>query len=141
MAGYSSAVICGNLVRDPELKYTRDNKPFAKGTVVFDHPFKKDQPTFLEFVLWGKRAETYVDRLGLQKGDRTLLHGRLSMDSWEDKNTGAKRTKVVLEADDFSLVHNRRDDGARSEPGKKTYDESSFTDNPFDAEGVQDVPF
>ncbi len=56
--------------------------------------------TFVDFTCWDKQAEFVGETL--KKGRPVLIEGRLKSDSWEDKNTGAKRTKLEITAQRIS---------------------------------------
>jgi single-strand DNA-binding protein len=57
---------------------------------------KKDDTTFVDVTVWEKTAEYCSQRL--RQGRPILVEGRLKSDSWEDKTTGQKRTKIEVQA-------------------------------------------
>lgn len=98
----------GRLTRDPELRYT------PKGTAVADLGMainrfrgggdggeRTEETTFVDVTLWGRQAE--IANQYLAKGREVFVEGRLQLDSWEDKSSGQKRSKlkVVGEAMQF----------------------------------------
>lgn len=93
--------VVGNLVRDPELRYT------ASGAAVLDSAIawnKKDrdgneETSFFDFVAWNDLAENIG--ASLSKGDRVVVVGTLVQESWETKE-GEKRSKVRILADEVS---------------------------------------
>ena len=66
-----------------------------------------DDVTFLDVTVWGVSA----DNCGkyLRKGSSVHVEGSLRVDSWEDKNTGEKRTKVKVTADNVQFLGGRAD--------------------------------
>ena len=92
--------IIGNLVADPELKFTQNAKALATFTVVSSKSVKKPDgtwentdTTFWDIKAWGKTAENVAD--ALRKGVAVIVSGTAVQESWEDKNTGAKRSKIT----------------------------------------------
>jgi single-strand DNA-binding protein len=69
----------------------------------------KEEVTFVDIEAWGRQAEVIGQYL--KKGRPVLIEGRLRLDTWEDKNTHQKmsKLKVVLEA--FSFLDSRGEGG------------------------------
>lgn len=108
MANLNKVYLMGRLTRDPELRYT------PKGTAVADLGMainryrgggdggeRTEETTFVDVTLWGRQAE--LANQYLAKGREVFIEGRLQLDSWEDKASGQKRSKlkVVGEAMQF----------------------------------------
>lgn len=108
MANLNKVYLMGRLTRDPELRYT------PKGTAVADLGMainrfrgggdggeRTEETTFVDVTLWGRQAE--IANQYLAKGREVFIEGRLQLDSWEDKSSGQKRSKlkVVGEAMQF----------------------------------------
>jgi len=91
--------ITGNLVRDPELRNTSGGNSVANITMAVDD---REKTAFVDVTLWGQSATTFCDHH--VKGDRCAVEGRISMDEWEDKTTGAKRTKLKVTAERWTFV-------------------------------------
>ncbi len=100
MANLNKVMLIGNLTRDPELRYT------PKGTAVADIALainrvwnndqgqKQEETTFVDVTLWGRQAE--LAQQYLSKGRGAYIEGRLQMDTWDDKETGKKRSKLKV---------------------------------------------
>ncbi len=100
MANLNKVMLIGNLTRDPELRYT------PKGTAVADiglainrvwtneQNVRQEETVFVEVTLWGRQAELAQQYLG--KGRMAYIEGRLQMDTWDDKETGKKRSKLKV---------------------------------------------
>lgn len=95
--------IIGNVVGDPELKFLQSAKALATFTVVSSKSSKKPDgtwentdTTFWDVKAWGKTAENVAD--SLRKGVSVIISGTAVQESWDDKNTGAKRSKISITA-------------------------------------------
>ena len=95
--------IIGRLGRDPELKYLADGKAVAELNLAIDDGYGENKKTvWISCVLWGKSAE--VASQYLNKGDRCGITGRLSQDTWDDKETGKKQTKTKITGDQLTFI-------------------------------------
>lgn len=103
MANLNKVMLIGNLTRDPEVRYT------PKGTAVGDLGLAvnrrvpdgsgnwTDETTFVDITVWGTNAENAQKYLS--KGRGVFVEGRLQMDTWEDKASGQKRSKLKVVAE------------------------------------------
>ena len=107
----------GTICRDIELKYTQNQgMAVISNSLAFN---KKDangnqSTVFLDFVAFGKTAELINQYY--QKGDMLCGQGEISQDEWEDKNTGAKRTKhkIIIQKLEFTKSPKAWASGANS---------------------------
>ncbi len=118
MASFNRVILVGNLTRDPEVKYTTGGTAVAEiGMAVsrqwFDQKSneRKEETTFVDVTLWGRQAEVAGEYLS--KGRPVLIEGRLQLDSWEDKQSGQKRTKLRVVGEQMQML------GSRGEGGEK----------------------
>jgi single-strand DNA-binding protein len=86
-----------NLTRDPELRYTPSGQANAVFGVAVERRYSKDgawvsQTSFFDVKCWGDLAENVAE--SLCKGNRSMVVGRLEQETWQDKETQAKRSKV-----------------------------------------------
>lgn len=91
--------ISGNLTRDADLKVTQSGTPVLSGSVAVNERVKQgdqwvDKPNFIDWVLFGPRAEKIAGYL--TKGTKVAITGRLSYSSWTDKQTNQKRGKLEV---------------------------------------------
>ena len=96
---FSSVTLLGRLTRDVgELRFVGDKKTSVVdiGVAVDDGFGDKKKTVFVDVTLWGQQAG-YADNY-LKKGSLIHISGRLSMDQWNDKETGKKRTKIKVTA-------------------------------------------
>ncbi|MGH7980468.1 MAG: single-stranded DNA-binding protein [Limisphaerales bacterium] len=121
MANFNKVILAGNLTRDPELRYTPKGTAVARITLAVNRTFtsgesgeKREEVTFVDVDVWSKQAEVISQYV--KKGQPLLVEGRLKQDSWEDKNTKQKmsKLKVVLESFSFLTSGPRSGDGAPS---------------------------
>ena len=95
MASVNKVFIMGNLTRDVELKSLDSGSPLAEFGVAMNEKYKdKESVTFVDITVWGSLAENCSKYLS--KGSPVFVEGKLNMDSWEDKTSGQKRTKLKV---------------------------------------------
>lgn len=105
MAGETVITVVGNLVDDPELRFTPSGAAVAKFRVAstprtFDrqtNEWKDGESLFLTCSVWRQAAENVAE--SLTKGTRVLVQGRLKQRSYEDRE-GIKRTVYELDVDE-----------------------------------------
>ncbi|MCP5534474.1 MAG: single-stranded DNA-binding protein [Akkermansiaceae bacterium] len=112
MASLNKVLIMGNLTRDPELRYT------PKGTAVADIGLAvnrrvsdgngnwSDETTFIDVTLWGRQAE--LAQQYLTKGRGCFVEGRLQLDTWDDRETGKKRSKLKVVGENLQFLPDGR---------------------------------
>jgi len=92
--------IGGNLVRDPDLKYTPKGTAvctisIANNRVWFNDANEKMQATtFVEAKAWGRQAEMLAKHF--YKGRPICIEGNLSQEEWEDRDTKKMRSKTMV---------------------------------------------
>ncbi|MEU5833847.1 single-stranded DNA-binding protein [Streptomyces diacarni] len=105
MAGETVITVVGNLVDDPELRFTPSGAAVAKFRVAstprtFDrqtNEWKDGESLFLTCSVWRQAAENVAE--SLTKGTRVVVQGRLRQRSYEDRE-GIKRTVYELDVDE-----------------------------------------
>jgi single-strand DNA-binding protein len=103
MAADNHTTIVGNLVEDPELRFTQSGTAVANLRVAVTQRIQQDgewrdgDTSFLRVNVWRGQAEHLADSLG--KGDRVMVTGRLRQRSWETLE-GDKRSVTEIEADE-----------------------------------------
>jgi single-strand DNA-binding protein len=153
MANLNRVLLIGNLTRDPEVRYT------PKGTAVTEIGLavnriysgedgeKKEETTFVDVTLWARQAE--IAGQYLKKGRPVFIEGRLQLDSWDDKQTGQKRSKLRVVAENIQLLGSRQEgegSGTSSPPPRRAPGPSAPParteprDPDLDAE-PDDIPF
>ncbi len=113
MASYNRVMLMGNCTRDPEVRYTPKGTAVAElGLAVnrvytADNGEKREEVTFIDVTLWGRQAEVAGEFL--KKGRPVFIEGRLQMDTWDDKQTGQKRSKLKVVGEGMQLLGSRPD--------------------------------
>lgn len=106
MAGDTVITVCGNLVDDPELRFTPAGAAVAKFRVastprIFDkqtNEWKDGESLFLTCSVWRQAAENVAE--SLTRGTRVIVQGRLKQRSYEDRE-GVKRTVYELDVEEI----------------------------------------
>lgn len=143
----NQVIIMGRLTRDPEMRTTTTGKTIASFSLAVDRQGQDDQADFFDVTAWEKLGELVNQYLS--KGRRCLVQGRLRQDSWDDKETGKKRTRIEVVATDVTFLDGpsgndnapSSSNSARpSAPAKKNNDvaPSDIDDTPID---LSEIPF
>ena len=111
----NQVILMGRLTRDPEQRTTTSGKTIASFSIAVDRGGQDDQADFFDVTAWEKLGELVVQYLS--KGRRCLVQGRLRQDSWDDKETGKKRTRIEVVATDVTFLDGPNGDGGGSSSG------------------------
>lgn len=112
MANLNKVMLIGNLTRDPELRYTPSGKAVADISLAINRVWnneqgqKQEDTTFVDVTLWGRQAE--LAQQYLTKGRGAYIEGRLQMDTWDDKETGKKRSRLKVVGDSLQFLPDGR---------------------------------
>jgi len=115
-ASYNKVILMGNLTRDPELRYTPKGTAVAKIGLAVNRQWKsesgeqKEEVTFIDIEAWGRQAEVISQYM--KKGSPLFIEGRLKLDSWEDKNTKQKVSKLKVVLESFNFIGAPREGGS-----------------------------
>jgi len=113
MANLNRVLLIGNLTRDPEIRYTPKGTAVAEIGIAVNRVFsgedgeKREEVTFVDVTLWSRLAE--IAEQYLKKGRSVFIEGRLQLDSWDDKQTGQKRSRLRVVGENLQML------GARGE--------------------------
>ena len=147
MASFNKVMLLGNLTRDPEVKYTPKGSAVAdiglavNRTYTTDGGEKREETTFVDVTMWGRQAEIAGEYL--KKGRPLFVEGRLQLDTWDDKQTGQKRSKLRVVCENFQMLGSRDGGegggggGGRSSGGGKSAKAAPAADDSAD----DDIPF
>lgn len=105
MAVDNNVSIAGNLVADPELRYTKGGAAISSLRVAVNRRWNKngeweEETSFFDVTAWAQIAENCAE--SLSKGMRIVVTGRLEEQRWEDKESGDPRRKIVIIADEVT---------------------------------------
>jgi len=142
--GINQVILMGRLTRDPETRTTTSGKSVTSFSLAVDRLGSDDQADFFDVTAWEKTGELVQQYLS--KGRRVLVQGRLRQDSWDDKETGKKRSRVEVTASDVTFLDGPSGDGggqsaAPAPAGKKKSDDvviEDIDDKPID---LSEIPF
>lgn len=100
--------ISGNLTRPVELRSVGTDKTVAKFTVAHNSKYKNsagelvEETAFLDCVCWDRQAETAGKYL--IQGSLVAVEGEIRQENWNDKESGAKRSKLTLRVSKLHLM-------------------------------------
>lgn len=125
--GINQVILMGRLTRDPETRTTPSGKTVTSFSLAVDRQGADDQADFFDIVAWEKTGELVAQYL--TKGRRALVQGRLRQDSWDDKETGKKRSKVEVVAFDVTFLDGPGGDNAGGSSASAPSSSSSSNKN------------
>jgi len=149
--GFSKAIITGNLTRDPELRTTPSGATVCSFSVAVNRSFRdssgeqKETVSFIDCSAWGKAGEIIAQYA--KKGTGILVSGRLDQRSWEDKDSGQKRSRVEIVVEDFNFLGGGGDGSRNNSDGDSSYSApaadtaptaADISDDPID---LSEIPF
>ncbi len=108
MASVNKVMLIGNVTRDPEVKFTPKGSAVADLGLAVNRAYtnqggeKVEETTFVDVELWGRLAEIAGEYA--KKGRSVFIEGRLRMDSWEDKQSGQKRSRLKVVGENLQLL-------------------------------------
>lgn len=122
MANLNKVLLLGNVTRDPEVRYTPKGSAVCDLGIAVNRGYttdsgeKREEVTFVDVTLWGRTAEVASEYL--KKGRPVFIEGRLQMDSWDDKQTGQKRSRLRVVAENMQLLGGRPPGGTTEATGE-----------------------
>jgi single-strand DNA-binding protein len=135
----NQVILMGRLTRDPEQRTTPSGKTIVSFSLAVDRGGQEDQADFFDVTAWEKLGELVAQYLS--KGRRCLVQGRLRQDSWDDKETGKKRSKVEVVATDVTFLDGPSgDNGGSSYQGGGGSSSSSSKEKDVVIEDIDDKP-
>lgn len=139
-------VLLGNLTRNPELKHLTSGTALAEFGIAVNENYKDksgakvEKVHFFDCVAWGRTGEVIAEYF--QKGKKILIEGKLTFEQWEDKSSGAKRSKVRVNVQRFHFLpdgkgRDSNQDARQSMSGEENQAQPAWQDT----DNGQDVPF
>lgn len=140
--GINQVILMGRLTRDPEVRTTASGKSVTSFSLAVDRGGQEDQADFFDITAWEKTGELVAQYLS--KGRRCLVQGRLRQDSWTDKESGKKRSRVEVTANDVTFLDGPNGDGggqsapAAANAAPRDVAPDDIDDKPID---LSEIPF
>lgn len=141
----ATAIIHGRLTRDPETRFTSKGTAITQFSMAVNRVWKsadgekREDVDFFEMVAFGKRGET-IEKF-VQKGKEIIVQAIPKQDTWEDKQTGAKRSKIIFQVENFSFVGGQNQDRPPSSGWDKKKTERKVDPEDYPDIVEDDVPF
>lgn len=137
--GFNKVILMGNLTRDPETRTTPNGQSVTNFSLAVNRTWRdasgeqQEAVSYIDCVAWGKPGEIIAQYLG--KGRAVLVSGRLDQRSWDDKDSGQKRSKVEVVVEDFNFVG----DGQGGSDAPRTSSTSTSKSTKKDDVSSQDI--
>lgn len=140
----NQVILMGRLTRDPEQRSTSTGKNVVSFSIAVDRIGQDDSADFFDVTAWEKLGDLVMQYLA--KGRRVLVQGRLRQDSWDDKETGKRRSRVEVTATDVTFLDGPNSGdaapsgggGQRSSSASKDVVIEDIDDKPID---LSEIPF
>lgn len=146
---FNKVILMGNLTADPEVRTTPSGQSVTSFSLAVNRTFRgsdgnrREETSFINCTAWGNTGETIAKYVG--KGRQLLVSGRLQQRSWEDKETGKRRSAIDVIVEEFSFVNDGRGSGANAAGGsQKASSQPSADAAEVDADepiDLSDIPF
>jgi len=137
----NQVILMGRLTRDPEQRTTTTGKTIASFSIAVDRGGQDDTADFFNVTAWEKLGDLVIQYLA--KGRRVLVQGRLRQDTWDDKETGKKQSRIEVVATDVTFLDGPNGgDGGSSAPagGSDSSSRSNNTSKDVVIEDIDDKP-
>jgi len=135
----------GNLVRDPELKYTPSGAAVCEIGIAVNEVWhdankqKQERVHFFGAVAWGATGENMAKYF--TKGMPILIEGSLTQETWEDKESGKKREKTKIKIARWDFCGGDRKEGASTTAAPAARPKVAADPDLDPADDGQDIPF
>jgi single-strand DNA-binding protein len=121
MASYNKVILMGNLTRDPEVRQSQSGTAIVKAGLAVNERRPdgqggwKEQAHFFDITIFGSRGEAFA-RFN-KRGACVLVEGRLNFSSWDDRESGQKRSKVDVVVENWSFTGSKNDNAGGGNAG------------------------
>ena len=144
MANFNKVYLLGNITRDPEIRYTPKGTAIARLGLAVNRSWKtesgetREEATFIDVDAFGKQAETLGQYL--RKGNPIFIEGRLRLDTWEDKQTNQKRSKLYVVLENFQFLGSKNEGAAPSGGGAPAQEKPQSSSPPMQSPPPNHLP-
>jgi single-strand DNA-binding protein len=125
MADLNKIFLIGRLTHDPELRYTPGQTAVTDLRLATSRQYQgrdgsmQKETLYIDVEVWARQAETCCQYL--KTGRQVHVEGYLKLESWEDKQTGQKRSKIKAVADRVQFLDSRRDEAGAPADDQQDY--------------------
>lgn len=139
MASLNKVMLIGNLTRTPELRYTPGGAAVCEFGLAMNRKFtgsngqEQTETCFADIVVWSKAAENCGRYL--EKGSLVFIEGRLQFEQWQERDTGAKRSKLKVVAERVQFLSGTPRQGGGDDQGAYGDDDGGAYQQPQAAQG------
>ena len=131
-------IATGNLTKDLELRYTKDNKPVIETVLAVRRGFT-DETDFITIQVWNKQAENLSKYCG--KGSKILVEGEIRVTSYKNKeDKTVYKTYVMVNNVEYLESKPKQKEEAKKEEKVETNDPYQEFANEFDTANLE-LPF
>lgn len=108
MPNLNKVFLMGNLTREPESRFLPSGMAVCNFGMAINRTFynrdnqKQEEVCFVDIDVWGKQAESCQQYL--RRGAPVMIEGRLRFDSWDDRDSGKKRSKLSVTAERVQFI-------------------------------------
>lgn len=134
----NQVILMGRLTRDPEQRTTTTGKTIASFSIAVDRGGQEDAADFFNVTAWEKLGELVMQYLA--KGRRVLVQGRLRQDSWDDKETGKRQSRIEVVATDVTFLDGPSGDGSANSAPSSSSNSSDNKSKDVVIEDIDDKP-
>lgn len=145
MASVNKVILVGRLGKDPEIRSTPNGSTVAKFSIATDDRYtdrngeKQERTEWHNITAWGKLAE--ICGQYLRKGKLVYIEGSIRTDSWDDKETGQKKYRTEIWANQMQMLDRKGDESGGGGGGYAGAGRKNASTTAPAAEEEEDVPF
>lgn len=145
MPNLNKTFLMGNITRDIEVKYTPGGTAVCEVGLAVNRSWfdknaneRKEEVTFVDCTLFGKQAELAGQYLA--KGRPVFFEGRLKLDSWDDKQTGQKRSKMRVIVEEMQFLGTGKSSGGSRDEQRQSQSGEESQEPQFFQAGAEQPP-
>ena len=136
----NKVILTGRLTRDPELRYTANNKAVCDFTIATNRPVVRDGERVADFIncrVWNKTAEN-LDKYQA-KGNMIAISGRMQVDNYQD-NEGKNRNYTYVLVEDLEYLERKKENNQEEVKEIENFSTTTEVQQQFDYTD-EELPF
>lgn len=144
MPNLNKVMLIANLTRDPEVKFTPKGTAIAAFGLAVNRSYKtesgekREEVTFIDCEAYARLAEIIGEYC--KKGRPIFIEGRLKLDTWDDKQSGQKRSKMKVIVETMQLLGGK-DSESQAPPQRSAPQQKSRQADPDLDTASDDIPY